>query len=100
MNMSGKTMITPERQLELARQLTARLERLSADSHWARRASGYRASLLKAIGRVEALKDLSADPASNSELDLELGHLDTLLERGQEILELAARDLIRKRFRR
>ena len=35
--------------LELLRLLTSRLERLSADSRWARRASGLRGSLLKVL---------------------------------------------------
>ena len=93
-------MIDPEEQLELARQLSARLERLSADSIWARRASGYRASLLKSIGRIEELKDKSANSESQVNLARELEHLDSLLQRGGQILELAARDLIRNRTRK
>ena len=90
-------MIDPENQLEQARQLSSRLERLSADSIWARRASGYRASLLKAIERVE---ELNSQPARLEDLvarEQVLEHLDGLLQRGQQILELAARDLIRNR---
>ena len=93
-------MINPEHQLEQARQLTSRLERLSADSIWARRASGYRASLLKTIERVEKLKDRAANPAGRAELEIELEHLASLLQRGYQILDLAARDLIRNRIRR
>lgn len=78
--------------LDQARMLTSRLERLSADSIWARRASGYRASLLKAIGRLEETHD-------PSELEVELDHLQGLLQRGHLILEAAARDLIRNRTR-
>jgi len=81
-----------ESQLEQARQLASRLERLSADSIWARRASGYRASLLKAIGRLEESQD-------QTNLEIELDHLDSLLQRGHLILELAAKDLIRNRIR-
>jgi hypothetical protein len=90
-------MIDPENQLEQARQLSSRLERLSADSIWARRASGYRASLLKTIERVE---ELNSQPARLEDLvarEQVLEHLDGLLQRGQQILELAARDLIRNR---
>ena len=90
-------MIDPENQLDQARQLTSRLERLSADSIWARRASGYRASLLKTIERVE---ELNSQPARLEDLvarEQVLEHLDGLLQRGQQILELAARDLIRNR---
>jgi multidrug resistance efflux pump len=93
-------MIDPETQLEQARQLTARLERLSADSIWARRASGYRASLLKAMSKVEVLNSQRPQPEDQAEMEQELEHLDGLLQRGQQILELAARDLIRSRIRR
>jgi hypothetical protein len=87
-----------EHLLEQARQLTARLERLSADSHWARRASGYRASLLKAISRLE---QLAALPAGQDEamLENELQRLVRLTQQGYRILDLAARDLIRSRTR-
>jgi hypothetical protein len=90
-------MIDPENQLEQARQLTSRLERLSADSIWARRASGYRASLLKAIDRIEKLNSQPARPENQVEMEQALEHLEGLLQRGQQILELAARDLIRNR---
>jgi len=93
-------MTIPEGQLEQARQLTSRLERLSADSLWARRASGYRASLLKAIGRLESLKERTVKPEEQAELERELNHLASLLEQGHQILELAARDLIRHRIKR
>ena len=93
-------MIDPKNPLEQARQLTSRLERLSADSIWARRASGYRASLLKTIERVEELNSQSARLEDPVELEQALEHLDGLLERGQQILELAARDLIRNRTKK
>ena len=70
--------------LELAKLLSARLERLSADSTWARRASGLRGSLLKAI---EAAENGAADP------DQSQPHLERLVRRGFEILENAAREL-------
>lgn len=92
-------MLPAEELLEQARQLTSRLERLSADSHWARRASGYRASLFKAIERAEALLGQPADPASQVKLENELIGLTSLLQRGHHILELAARELIRNRRR-
>ena len=90
-------MIDPENQLDQARQLTSRLEHLSADSIWARRASGYRASLLKTIERIEELNNQSARLEDPVEMEQALEHLDVLLQRGQQILELAARDLIRNR---
>jgi len=93
-------MIDPENQLEHARQLTSRLERLSADSIWARRASGYRASLLKAIERIEEFNSQQNHTENQAEMEQALEHLDGLLERGQQILELAARDLIRNRTKK
>lgn len=92
-------MPSAEDLLEQARQLTSRLERLSADSHWARRASGYRASLLKAIERVEALLERSADPTRQAEMEIELSSLSCLLQHGHLILERAAKDLVRRRLK-
>jgi hypothetical protein len=40
-------------EIELARLLVQRLERLSADSTWAHQASGYRGALLKCIEEIE-----------------------------------------------
>ncbi len=77
-------MTTDSGLLELAKLLSARLERLSADSTWARRASGLRGSLLKAIETAEIG---SVDPDSFRE------HLERLIRRGFEILENAAREL-------
>jgi hypothetical protein len=90
-----------EHRLEQARQLTARLERLSADSIWARRASGYRASLLKALTRLEELQKQASTPAEGAEAELEneLRHLSLLTQQGYRILDLAARDLIRSRVK-
>jgi hypothetical protein len=67
--------------LEAARLLAARLERLSADSRWAHKASGLRGSLLRAI---EALEQGSAP---------EEAVLEDLVRRGFEILENAAREI-------
>lgn len=41
-------------QIEYLRLLADRMERLSADSIWARRASGLRRSLYKALTRIES----------------------------------------------
>jgi hypothetical protein len=67
--------------VELLRLLTQRLERLSVDSIWARRASGLRGSLIKALDTVDAGEN--ASPA----------HLDALIERSFEILRRAAREI-------
>lgn len=72
-----------------ARQLVARLERLSADSSWARRASGCRGALLKILDEAGALdkKQVSANPS----LDLE--RLAYLMKTGYGMLERAARQI-------
>ncbi|HUH96588.1 MAG TPA: hypothetical protein VLZ89_04465 [Anaerolineales bacterium] len=41
-------------ELQLLRLLLTRLERVSADSYWAHRASGIRGALLRALDRIEA----------------------------------------------
>jgi hypothetical protein len=67
--------------IDLLRMLTRRLERLSVDSIWARRASGLRGSLIKALAAAETGSPPSAE-------DLEL-----LIERSFEILSNAAREI-------
>ncbi|MBM3145893.1 MAG: hypothetical protein FJ010_13190 [Chloroflexi bacterium] len=62
-----------------ARLLVSRLERLSADSIWARRASGVRASLHKALARLDEAQGFDV--------------LDTLIEMGFDILEKAAQEV-------
>ena len=71
--------------LELARLLSARLERLSVDSSWARRASGVRGALLKAIEAVEAGE---TDPVQNR------ARLERLVRQGFEMVENAAREML------
>ena len=67
--------------IDLLRMLTTRLERLSVDSVWARRASGLRGSLIKALSAADEGTPPSAD------------HLDLLIERSFEILSKAAREI-------
>ena len=67
--------------VELLRLLTARLERLSVDSIWARRASGLRGSLIKALESVDSGEPVSTD------------HLDLLIENSFQILRNAAREI-------
>jgi hypothetical protein len=64
-----------------ARLLAQRLERLSADSRWARRASGLRGALLRSL---EALESGQAE---------EIPGLDDLIRKGFVILERAAREI-------
>jgi len=46
-------MSTPRSHLRLIRMLIERLERISADSVWAHRASGVRGSLLRMLEEIE-----------------------------------------------
>jgi hypothetical protein len=58
----------------------ARLERLSADSRWARRASGLRGNIMKVLEESESGSIRS-------------GRLDRLIDSGFTILEEAAREI-------
>ena len=79
-------MIDHQKQIEIARELTYKLERLSADSSWAHRASGLRGSLLKLL-----------DEYNNTGIHLQTNEhfkqLDSLIEIGFQILENAAREI-------
>jgi len=46
--------------LDLIRLLLARLERISADSYWAHRASGVRGSLLRTVEAIELQRPISS----------------------------------------
>ena len=67
--------------IDLLRLLTARLERLSADSHWAHRASGLRGNLLKVLEEIEAGGEVAS------------GRLNLLIENSFEILRRAAQEI-------
>ena len=69
--------------LELIRLLLARLERISADSYWAHRASGVRGSLMRALEKPEAGR-----PFQRSKLD-------TLIDKGFEFLDKAVREYVK-----
>jgi acyl-coenzyme A thioesterase PaaI-like protein len=71
-------------QIDLSRRLAARLERLSADSTWAHRASGVRGSLLR------WLDEYADNPAPTAG---EQQQLDILVTRAFEILTQAAREI-------
>jgi hypothetical protein len=68
-------------QLFQAKILVDRLARLSADSIWARRASGLRASLDKSVGDIEA------------DRPVDMQKFDTLIRLGFEMLEKAAEEI-------
>ena len=75
------TNTPPDRRIELLRLLAARLERLSVDSIWARRASGLRGSLIKVLDAVDSGDGSATD------------HLDLLIEHSFQILRSAAREI-------
>ncbi|MFH1524164.1 MAG: hypothetical protein ABIF04_04300 [Chloroflexota bacterium] len=75
---------------QLLRLLTVRLERLSVDSHWARRASGLRGNIVKVLEEAEAGEEIPAarlDLLTNSAFDIlrraaqEIPDLEALLKR-------------------
>jgi len=78
-------------QIELLRLLTSRLERLSVDSRWARRASGLRGNIVKVL-----------EEAETGEVAPE--RLNLLINRSFEILRAAAgeipdiEELLKKHF--
>lgn len=71
-------------QIDLAHRLAARLERLSADSIWAHRASGVRGALLR------WLDEYAANPAPSVG---DVQQLNLLVARAFEILTQAAREI-------
>ena len=75
--------------LQAARLLAIRLERLSADSHWAHQASGLRGALLRCLDDLEGQAALP-EP-DRAELERVLPVLEQLTERGFIILNKAAR---------
>jgi hypothetical protein len=67
--------------VQLLRLLISRLERLSADSHWANRASGLRGNIVKILEEVESGQDVSSN------------RLELLTEAAFGILRRAAQDI-------
>lgn len=75
----------PERRIAQAQSVIDRLERLSADSYWAHRASGVRGALLRSVDKN------IPDPGQEAVIWSEYRNLENLLRRGYYILEQAAR---------
>jgi hypothetical protein len=73
--------VNASKQVELLRMLASRLERLSADSRYARRASGLRGNILKVLDEADVGSFIS-----DSRLDL-------LTNTGFDILRKAAEDI-------
>ncbi len=74
-------LMSDPRQVELLRLLVARLERLSADSHWARRASGTRGNLLKVLEEIDSGQVVVSE------------RLDRLVEAAFDLLRRAAQEI-------
>lgn len=71
----------------LGKLLISRLERLSADSVWAHRASGLRGALIRTLEQVEASSSMDCTPEV-------LVRLQSQIDLGFEMLNLAAIELI------
>jgi hypothetical protein len=67
--------------VELLRLLAKRLERLSVDSMWARRASGLRGNIIKVLEEIDAGQEVEAT------------RLNPLIKRGFEVLSHAAQEI-------
>jgi len=74
--------------IALAYLLIGRMARLSADSIWARRASGYRGTLLKLVTRLE---NDSVGTYSVEQQD-DYAYLEELISLGFALLEKAAQE--------
>ena len=72
--------------LDKVQFLVARLERLSADSHWAHYASGLRGALLRRLIQLE-----NSDPFDDAPVETQ--ELEKLLDRGYQLLIRAAREI-------
>ena len=73
--------MTGNQSIDILRLLAARLERLSVDSRWSRRAAGLRGNILKILGQAE-----EGNPVPAVQVDLLTG-------KAFEILNQAAHDL-------
>jgi hypothetical protein len=64
--------------------LISRLERLSADSQFAHRASGYRGTLLRYLENIRSEREISL---------ADMDYLQKLIDQAYQILQAAARDI-------
>lgn len=80
-------------EIEQASLLVARLERISADSIWARRASGLRGALLKWLEKQDPLENAGKNEVISTAQDSE--NIAFLIELSYKMLEKAAKERIR-----
>ena len=67
--------------IQFLRLLISRLERLSVDSHWARRANGLRGNMVKVLEEVDSGQEVSST------------RMDLLTDAAFDILRRAAQDI-------
>ena len=79
--MNAENHMAETSNLQLLRLLVSRLERLSVDSHWARRASGLRGNIVKVLEEADSGEQVSA------------ARLELLTEAAFDILRRAAQDI-------
>ena len=70
--------------VEAIQLLISRLERLSADSFWAHRASGIRGALLRFMDAIDNVEENQ---------QIQDNTLNILIQKGYELLEKAAREI-------
>jgi len=75
------TQPTQPNQLQLLRLLISRLERLSVDSHWARRANGLRGNIVKVLEEADSGQAVATE------------RVDLLTDSAFDILRRAAQDI-------
>jgi len=80
-----------EHMIEQTRLLVQRLERISADSTWARRSSGQRGALLRWLERLEKQEQGELPAPSNGEMEL----FQLLVDVSFDLLEKAAREYMK-----
>ena len=76
--------MTDQNNLEAVQLLISRLERLSADSFWAHRASGIRGALLRFMDTIDNTEENQ---------QIQDNTLNILIQKGYELLEKAAREI-------
>ena len=76
--------------LDHAFLLVSRLERISPDSSWAHRVSGYRGSLLRNMDQIALNNQLNKDPQWN---EAELERLRLMVDAGFVLLAKLAKEM-------
>ena len=85
-------MLEAEIILSQARTAIDLLDRLSADSQWAHRGSGYRGALLRALDSIHEFELTARDRQTEQVL---LARLQNLIDASFDLLEKAAMELIK-----